>query len=421
MPMMLYRVAATLAAPLLRQMLAARVARGKEIAARLPERQGIDPTPRPPGRLLWLHAASVGESVSILPVLTALPAGLHVLLTTGTVTSAQLLEKRLPELGLSARVTHRFVPLDVPAWAARFLDHWQPDAAAFVESEIWPNLLAACRARLVPLMLVNARLSPRSFARWRRLPGIARVLFGGFDRVQAQSGGDAIRLRMLGAGNVTSDGNLKYAAPPLPVEAAELARLAGLLAGRPVWVAASTHSGEEEIIVQAHRRLAAAHPGLLTIIVPRHPERGAEVAGLAGGEPVTRRGLGEDPPEQAGIWLGDTLGEMGLYYRLAPIVFMGRSLVRLGGQNPLEPARLGCAVASGPHSFNFTEPVAALRQAGGLAEVADGPALAHWVDAMLRDPAQAQAMGVAGQGAASQAQDLPRLVAGQLAALAGVG
>lgn len=416
----LYRAATTLAAPLLRQMLAARVARGKEIAARLPERQGIDATPRPAGRLLWLHAASVGESVSILPVLAALPAGLHVLMTTGTVTSAALLARRLPELGLSARVTHRFVPLDVPAWAARFLDHWQPDAAGFVESEIWPNLLAACQARRVPLMLVNARLSPRSFARWRRLPRLARSLFGGFDLIQAQSDGDAIRLRMLGAGNATSAGNLKYAAPPLPVDAAELARLAGRLAGRPVWVAASTHSGEEAIVLQAHRTLAAAHPGLLTIIVPRHPERGAEVAALAGEVAVTRRGLGEDPPDGAGVWLGDTLGEMGLYYRLAPIVFMGRSLVPLGGQNPLEPARLGCAVASGPHSFNFAEPVAGLRAAGGLAEVTDGRALAAWVDTMLRDPAAMRAMGAAGRLAASQAQDLPRQVAGQLAALAGM-
>jgi 3-deoxy-D-manno-octulosonic-acid transferase len=415
-----YRLATQLAAPLLRRMLAARVARGKEIAARLPEREGIDPTPRPPGRLLWLHAASVGESVSILPVLAALPAGLQVLLTTGTVTSAALLAKRLPELGLSARVTHRFVPLDVPAWAARFLDHWQPDAAGFVESEIWPNLLAACQARRVPMMLVNARLSPRSFARWRRFPRLARALFGGFDRIQAQSDGDAIRLRMLGGRCVASEGNLKFAAPPLPVDEAELARLAALLAGRPVWMAASTNLGEEEIVFQVHRALAEAHPGLLTLLVPRHPERGAEIAALAADVAVARRGLGEDPPAGPGVWLGDTLGEMGLYYRLAPIVFMGRSLVKLGGQNPLEPARLGRAVAIGPHSFNFVEPVAALRAAGGLAEVADGPALTEWVDAMLRDSAAVQAMGAAGQAAASRAQDLPRIVAGRLAALAGM-
>ncbi|MBN8892956.1 MAG: 3-deoxy-D-manno-octulosonic acid transferase, partial [Rhodospirillales bacterium] len=158
----LYAGLTTLASPLLRLMLARRVRRGKEIAARLPERRGIDATPRPPGRLLWLHAASVGETVSVLPVLAALPPDMQVLMTTGTVTSAALLDRRLPELGLQTRVRHRFVPLDVPRWAGRFLDHWRPDAAAFVESEIWPNLLEGCAARGIPLMLVNARLSPRS-------------------------------------------------------------------------------------------------------------------------------------------------------------------------------------------------------------------------------------------------------------------
>ena len=164
----LYAAATSLAAPLLRLHLRRRAGRGKEIAARLPEREGIEPTPRPPGRLLWLHAASVGESLSILPLLAALPADLAVLLTTGTVTSAALLATRLPQLGLADRVRHRFVPLDVPAWATRFLDHWQPDAAGFVESEIWPNLLRGCQRRGIPTMLINARLSAGSFARWRR-------------------------------------------------------------------------------------------------------------------------------------------------------------------------------------------------------------------------------------------------------------
>ncbi|OJY71013.1 MAG: hypothetical protein BGP12_07410 [Rhodospirillales bacterium 70-18] len=413
----LYAGLTTLASPLLRLMLARRVRRGKEIAARLPERRGIDATPRPPGRLLWLHAASVGETVSVLPVLAALPPDMQVLMTTGTVTSAALLDRRLPELGLQTRVRHRFVPLDVPRWAGRFLDHWRPDAAAFVESEIWPNLLEGCAARGIPLMLVNARLSPRSFTRWRRLPGLARRIFGRFDRVQAQSDGDAARLRQLGARGVESPGNLKFATPPLPVRPAELDRLAALLAGRPVWLAASTNPGEEAQIIGVHRHLAADHPGLLTLIVPRHPERGAEVAALAGGLPVARRALGEDPPAAPGLWIGDTLGEMGLYYRLAPIVFVGRSLVKLGGQNPLEPARLGCAVAAGPHMFNFAEPVRVLEQHGALARVADASALALWVDAMLRDPARRAAMGAAATAAASHGQDLPARVAAMLAAL----
>ncbi len=415
----LYAGFARLAAPGLRLMLRRRVARGKEIAARLGERRGIDPTPRPAGRLLWLHAASVGESVSLLPVLAALPAGLEVLLTTGTLTSAALLARRLPEVGLDGRIRHRFVPLDVPGWAARFLDHWRPDAAGFVESELWPNLLAGCAARGIPVMLINARLSPRSFARWRRVPGLARAVFGRFARVLAQSDADAARLAALGAPAVESLGNLKFATPPLPVDAAELARLVEMLAGRPVWLAAATNPGEEELVVAQHHRLAAQHPGLLTLIVPRHPERGAEVAALADGLPVTRRSLGEDPPATAGLWVGDTLGEMGLYYRLTPIVFVGRSLVPLGGQNPLEPARLGCAVAMGPHSFNFVEPVRVLAEGGALTEIADAAALGAWVDAMLRDPERRAALGAAAMAVASRDQDLPARVAAMLAELAG--
>jgi len=261
-------------------MLRLRLVRGKEMPGRLAERRGIDPTPRPPGRLLWLHAASVGETASILPVLPPLLAqapDLTVLITTGTVTAAKLLAQRLaPEQ--QVRVLHRFVPLDVPRWAGRFLDHWRPDAAAFLESELWPNLLAACHARHVKLMLVNARLSPRSFARWRRVPGFARDLLGVFDHVQARSEADAGRLRALGAGRVETPGDLKFAAPSLPVDAAALARLQALVTDRPVWLAASTHPGEEAAVFAAHRQIAARYPDLLTILAPRHPERGAAVA-----------------------------------------------------------------------------------------------------------------------------------------------
>jgi len=413
----LYAGATTLAAPALRLMLRRRVARGKEVAARLGEREGIDPTPRPPGRLLWLHAASVGESVSMLPVLAALPAGLHVLMTTGTVTSAELLARRLPELGLADRVTHRFVPLDVPRWAARFLDHWRPDAAAFVESEIWPNLLAACRARAIPTMLVNARISARSFAHWRRVPGLARDLFGGFALVQAQSPAVAERVCALGAPRVIDEGNLKFAAPPLPHDAAELARLRELIGARPVWLAASTNAGEEALLLPVHDRLAARFPGLLTLIVPRHPERGAEIAALAASRPVTRRGLGEPPPP-GGVWVADTLGEMGLFYRLAPFAFVGRSFVPLGGQNPLEPARLGCAVVMGPHVFNFAEAVEMLEAAGALDLVADPAALEAWLAAMLADPARAATMGARGQAAVRGFEGLVGRTATLIAGLA---
>ncbi len=414
----LYAALGTLTAPVLRRLLRRRARRGKEIAARLPEREGIEAFARPPGRLIWLHAASVGESVSVLPVLSALPVEVRVLLTTGTVTSASLLARRLPELGLDGRVMHRFVPLDVPAWAGRFLDHWRPNAAGFVESEIWPNLLAACRARGIPTMLVNARISPRSFARWRLVPGLARTLFGGFALAQAQSAAVAERLRALGVGRVVGEGNLKFAAPPLPCNDAELARLRSVCGARPIFLAASTNAGEEALLLPVHDTLAARFPGLLTIIVPRHPERGPEIVALAAPRLVTRRAATQDPPVTAGIWVADTLGELGLFYRLAGHAFVGRSLVPLGGQNPIEPARLGCAVAVGPHVFNFPEAVDVLERAGGLIRVADGAALAEWVAAMLDDRARATAMGAAGQAAVRGFEALPARIAGLLMGLA---
>jgi 3-deoxy-D-manno-octulosonic-acid transferase len=415
----LYAGAASLAEPALRVLLARRARRGKEVAARLPERRGIEAAPRPAGKLLWLHAASLGEAVSVLPVLeafTTLAPDARVLFTTGTVTSAALLARRLAELGLEGRVLHRFAPLDVPRWAARFLDHWRPDAAAFVESEIWPNLLLACRRRRVPMALLNARLSARALARWKRVPGLARALFGGFQRVEAQSATDAARLAALGARAVTAPGNLKFAAPPLAAPPAALAALRATLGGRPAWLAASTHPGEEAAALAVHARLAPAHPGLLTVIAPRHPERGAAIAAAIADLPATRRALGEGPPD-GGVWVADTLGELGLFYAAIGIAFVGGSLVAHGGQNVLEPARLGCAVAVGPHVANFAEPVAVLEAAGGIARVAGAESLAIWVDAMLRDPARRAAMAAAARAAASRDAGLPRAVATTLAAL----
>ncbi|MBV9783959.1 MAG: 3-deoxy-D-manno-octulosonic acid transferase [Acidisphaera sp.] len=407
----LWAVAATLAAPGLRLLLQLRARRGKEIPERLKERRGIEPGHRLPGALLWLHAASVGETVSVLPVLTELAARspeLQVLLTTGTVTSAELLARLLPERGLAARVTHRFVPLDVPAWAARFLDHWRPDAACFVESELWPNLIAACRRRRIPLMLLNARLSPRSYAGWARAPLLARTTLEGFAAIRARSEADAARLRALGARAVTVPGDLKFAAPPLPVDAGELTRLRAWLAGRPAWLAASTHRGEDEVALDVHRALAPRYPGLLTILAPRHPERGAAIAALAEGLAVTRRASGQDPPSSAGVWIADTLGELGLLYRLAPIAFIGRSLGRrAGGQNPLEAARLGCAVAAGPHTGNFAEAYAVLAQAGALQRVDGVAQLGAWVDRLLGDPDERRRLGEAACGAAGRWAELP--------------
>ncbi len=394
-------------------MLQRRAARGKEVAPRLAERRGFANGARPPGRLLWLHAASVGEALSALPLVAAMPPELTILFTTGTVTSAHLLDARLQEAGLAGRVLHRFVPLDVPAWAARFLDAWRPDAACFLESELWPNLLAACAARHVPVALVNARLSARSARQWARAPAFAREVLGRFAWIAAQSEDDAARLLALGAASVDAPGNLKFAAPPLPVNAAELARLQTKLGGRPRWLAASTHPADDAIVAACHTALSARHPGLLTAIVPRHPERGAALAACYG---APRRALGEGPPE-AGMWVADTIGELGLFYRCFSPVLMGKSFGGGGGQNPWEPAQLGCAVLCGPDMQNFTDSVTRLREAGTLVQVPDEASLVEALDALLSRPADQAQSGDAGRAATASATDLPRLLAGRLTAL----
>ncbi len=403
---------ATAAIPALRIHLKARARSHKEDPQRIKEREGIDPTPRPDGKLLWLHAASVGEAISVLPVLTALPTDINVLFTTGTLTSARLLAARLPELGLADRVFHRFAPLDVPAWAARFLDHWQPDAACFLESELWPNLLAACRARAIPTCLLNARLSVRSAARWCNLPGVAADIIGGFTWIAAQSEADATRLASLGARTVDAPGNLKDSAPDLPVDQSELNRLRALIADRPRWVAASTHPGDEDRAARIHATLAPRIPGLITAIVPRHPERGPAIAAALGHPP--RRAAGGDPAP--GLWIADTLGELGLIYRLFPTVFIGKSFPPGGGQNPLEPARLGCAVASGPAMDNFTGAVASLRAAQALVIVSDEAALTEWIEKMVQDSGACAAMGRAARAVAGAQADLPARMAARLVA-----
>ncbi len=415
-----WAASASLAAPALRAMLRRRAARGKEEAARLAERFGIEVMPRPAGRLLWLHAASVGESLSALPLLAALPPDVTTLFTTGTRTSAALLDSRLPALGLSGRVLHRYVPLDVPAWAARFLDHWLPDAACFMESELWPNLLGACRRRGLPTALLNARMSARSAAFWRWAPGLARRLLGGFALVAARSQADAARLHGLGARGVLAWGDLKAASPPLPADPASVRRLSELLGAAPRWLAASTHPADDDVVAAVHARLAPRHPGLLTVIVPRHPERGAALAARFG---APRRALGAPPPPGGGVWVADTLGELGLLYRCIPIVLIGKGFGpdarQTGGQNPREPAQLGCAVATGPETGNFTEAVAALALAGGLKVVESADELADWLESMLADPAAVAAMGRAAQAASSRDADLAPRLATRLVALMG--
>jgi 3-deoxy-D-manno-octulosonic-acid transferase len=414
-----WHVAGRLAAAVLPWHLRRRAVRGKEITARLPERQGHGAA-RPEGRLFWLHAASVGESLSVLPVLEAMAArdpGLHLLVTTGTVTSAELLQRRLPP-ALAPRVIHRFVPLDVPGWVARFLDGWRPDAAAMVESELWPNLLAASRARRLPMALVNGRISPRSLAAWRRAPGLAREMLGGFRLVLARSSGDAAALRTLGAPGVESWGDLKEAAPPLPADDAALAALRAAIGDRRVVLAASIHPGEEALVLAAHQRLGM--PDLLTILVPRHAERGPAFAATAdfAGLPANRRSAGALPAPGMPVHVADTMGELGLFYRLAGAAIIGGTLAPRGGQNPLEGARLRCPMVIGPHHWNFAEIVARLVSAGGAVPVpADAAALAEALRRVLTDAAHAARLTEAAAGIAAGQADLPDRVAQALLGL----
>ncbi len=407
----LYGLAGMLAAPALRRMLARRVAKGKEVPGRLDERYGIASLSRPAGRLVWFHAASVGETLSLLPVIAALAGAAQVLLTTGTVTSATLAAERLPGFA-----RHQFAPLDVRSWVARFLDHWRPDCAVFVESEIWPNMLMQVDARGIPRLLLNARLSARSAARWARAPGFAWRMLGPFRYVFAQSEADAANLARLGISDVRVSGNLKFFGAVLPADPYLLAALRRDLEG-PNWLAASTHEGEETVIVSVHRRLLQEFPDLITVIVPRHPERGAAVAASVVDMPVSRLSQG-GAPVPGGVFVADTLGQLGLFYRACPFAFVGNSLIGFGGHNVVEPARLGRAVIVGPHTENFAEPVARLRAAGALTEVADAGALAVSVRDWLRDPAAAAKAGDAARAAFLDADKLPERLAGLILASA---
>ena len=381
----LYRLASTAAAqPLATWLLTRRIKRGKEDPARLAERYGQASVPRPSGPLVWLHGASVGELLAIVPLVERLRAmNFAVLVTSGTVTSAALAAQRLPP-----GAVHQFIPLDAPKFVAQFLDHWHPDLALFVESDLWPNLILASSDRGIPIILVNGRVSERSFQRWRLASGGIAALLERFDLCLTQSNADTQRYARLGASHITSIGNLKLDVPPPPVDRAILRDLKSAIGVRLVIAAASTHAGEETAVIGAHKRLRTKHSSLLTVIAPRHPERGRAVAEMAkaAGLSVAQRSRGELPKSDVDIFVADTLGELGLVYRLAPIVFMGGSLASHGGQNPIEPIRLGAAVVHGPHVWNFAEIYDALDAARGAQAIADEETLTTCLSAWLTDP-----------------------------------
>jgi 3-deoxy-D-manno-octulosonic-acid transferase len=381
----LYRLATSGFGPISPAWLLWRQWRGKEDGRRLAERIGRPSRPREAGQLVWLHGASVGEGLALLPVVERLCArGLSTLITTGTVTSARVLGSRMP-----GGSVHQFLPLDVPAFIGRFLDHWQPNLVLLAESELWPNLICETSRRGIPLVLVNARLSQRSFDRWQKLPSLIGALLRRVDLCMAQTKDDASRLLRLGAPRVQVAGNLKYDVAAPPVDAARLAELAAAIGSRPVWLAASTHAGEENIALDVHRSLATTFPTLLTIVAPRHPDRGPEIVEHARrrGLSVIQRSQGVLPTLRTQIYVADTMGEMGVFYRLASSVFVGKSLTASGGQNPIEPAKLGSAILHGPYVDNFAEVYREMDGACGALEIADAETLEEALTLLLSDVA----------------------------------
>jgi 3-deoxy-D-manno-octulosonic-acid transferase len=390
----LYALAARAASVLAPTWLRARVRRGKEDPRRWGERLGRTGLPRPPGRLAWLHGASVGESLSLLPLAERLRAerpDAAVLVTSGTLAAAELLSRRLPEGAI-----HQFAPLDTPDATRRFLGHWRPDLVVFAESELWPNLILGARRAGARLALLSALLSDRSLAGWRRAPAAARVVLGAFDLLLARDEAAADRFRALGA-RVDGLANLKFGAAPLPADASAWAQARQVLGDRPVILAASTHPGEDEIILEAFRAaMGAARP--LLIVAPRHPIRGEAVERLALdlGLAAARRGTGARVPEEgpgaALVYVADTVGELGLWRRLARLEVLGGSFTPggAGGHNPLEAARLGCPFIAGPWTEAW--PIYdGLESAGATRRVAPAD-LAGWFARAIAEPSALRAM-----------------------------
>lgn len=375
--------------------------RGFEHPLRYSERWGIPSQLRPQGPLCWIHGASVGESLSVLPLVERLRQqfpDLSILVTTGTVTSAALLDKRLPN-----GVLHQFCPLDVGPWVDRFLNYWRPDCVLWVESEIWPNQLLTLKARAIPFALINGRLSGLSYRRWRFFHKTAANLFSLFDFSLVQARHLVDKFQTLGARHVRYLGNLKFGSPILPVDCDVLDGLKNQIAGRVVWVAASTHDPEEKIIVDTHLAVKHLYPNLLTIIIPRHPNRGDHVCDIYKDRIViAQRSAGQTITDDVDVYVADTLGEVGVFYSLSPIVFLGGSFFGVGGHNPIEPALMGCAILSGPHYENFQEIYDLFQSCGAAVRCSDGAALQKHLIYLLGDHDACFAAGVAAKGLAHQ-------------------
>lgn len=390
-----YRKLSRLLAPLAPILIKRRLKQNKEDPARTDERRGIARIARPDGPLVWIHGASVGEVLAAAALIERLRGvNMQILLTSGTVTSAAIIAKRFP-----ADIIHQYIPYDSPRFVSRFLNHWQPSLALFIESDLWPNLILSAGKRRVPMVLINARMSQRSFPRWQKMSATIGALLGRFDVCLAQSETDADRFAILGSRSVVVTGNLKLDVQAPPGDAAKLDSLTVATRGRPIVIAASTHPGEEDILLETHKTLTSFFPNLLTVIVPRHAHRGESIAQTiaASGAQTALRSRDELPDAKTDIYVADTMGELGVFYRLSPVVFMGGSLVPHGGQNPIEAVKLGASVIHGPHVFNFTDVYDALDGAGGAKLAGSSEQLVKLLGQMLGNTAARDATVDAGQ------------------------
>lgn len=390
----LYRILVVLLSPIIYMWLVIRYIKGKEDKKRFYERLGYSKQPRPNGRVVWMHGASVGECLSMLPLVKKLLAenkNLSVMVTSGTVTSAALMAKRLPQGAF-----HQYIPVDFPWAAKRFVQYWNPTAVLWFESDFWPNLLVEINKKQHPLILLNGRISDKSFARWQKAPKTISAIQSLFSLSFGQTKEDARRLKVLGAKNVVSTGNLKFAAVYPPFDLKELKGLKKSIGDRPCWCMASSHSNEEEMGAFVHHQIKQEYKNLLTIISPRHPNRADDIEKMLKkqGLSVSRRSRQEEITRQTDVYLADTIGEMGLIYQLAPFVFVGGSLIPFGGQNMLEPMRLHRAVMIGPHAFNFREIVAQAKKQKALVEIADKEELAKQLLSFMMKPANAEKIAV---------------------------
>lgn len=374
----------------LEKMLDKRVNQGKEDRYRLQERKGITTQQRPPGKLVWLHAASVGEAQSALILINEIldqHKDIHILMTTGTLTSARLMEQRLPE-----RTIHQFIPVDHPKWVESFFNYWKPNMALWMESELWPSMLYEVKKRKIPAALINARMSMQSRTLWTFGYFLIARMLSGFNVILAQTGRDAGSFKSLGGKNVINTGNLKYSAKPLSSEKEDLEQLQQAINGRPVWVYASTHNGEEEIACRVHQILKSTQENLLTIIAPRHPERGGHIARLCRRFKVKasqRTRIKKLPKPEDEIFVVDTIGELGLFYHLTNIACIGRSFSDDGGggHNPIEAAQLNCAILHGPKVQNFRDVYDEMDRADAAVQFNSKEELFYKLKEFMSDPA----------------------------------